>query len=85
MTEHLFSYGTLQLTVMREADFSHALAMHPEELLRGFRVDTVRVTGPEVIDASESDQHPILRDSPHAGDVVQRSVLKLSPNELRRR
>ena len=82
MTEHLFSYGTLQLAAVQEACFGRTLPMIPDAL-PGFRVETVTIVDPDVIETSGSDQHPILRRSTNVADVVDGSVLELTSVELR--
>jgi hypothetical protein len=82
MTEHLFSYGTLQMAAVQEANFGRALPMNPDAL-PGFRVETVTIIDPDVIETNGSDQHPILRRSTNVSDVVDGSVLELTSVEQR--
>ena len=82
MTEYLFSYGTLQLAVVQEANFGRALPMNLD-VLPGFCVDYVTIIDPDVVDTSGSDQHPILRRSSNVADVVDGLVLELTSDELR--
>lgn len=49
----------------------------------GFRVETVAIIDPDVIETSGSDQHPILRRPTNDSDDVDGSVLELTSVELR--
>jgi hypothetical protein len=82
MPEYLFSYGTLQSTKVQEVNFGRALTMNPDAL-PGFRIETITITDPDVIETSGSDQHPILRRSANADNAVGGSVLELTWDELR--
>jgi hypothetical protein len=78
----LFSYGTLQSATVQEANVGRALPTNPD-VLAGFRIETITITDPDVIETSGSDQHPILRRSANAGDAVAGSTLELTSDELR--
>ena len=88
MTEDLFSYGTLQSSVVQEANFGWARPVNPDALL-GFRIEPITIIDAEVIEASETNQHPILRcfvdvaDVADVADVVGAMVLELTSDELR--
>ena len=82
MTEDLFSYGTLQSSVVQEANFGWARPVNPDALL-GFRIEPITIIDAEVIEASETNQHPILRCFVDVADVVGAMVLELTSDELR--
>ena len=81
MTEYLFSYGTLQLAAVQKANFGRTLSIRPDAL-PGFRVELITITDRDVIEVSGSDEHPILRRTGDAADIVEGSVLELTPDEL---
>ena len=81
MTEYLFSYGTLQLAAVQKTNFGRTLAMR-SDALPGFRVELITITDPGVVETSGSDQHPILRHSADAADIVDGLVLELTSDEL---
>jgi Gamma-glutamyl cyclotransferase, AIG2-like len=77
----LFSYGTLQQPEVQRATFGRLLDGWPDTVF-GFRLERLRVTDPDVIATSGSDEHPILRacDDPETG--VEGFVFLLSHDEL---
>lgn len=77
----LFSYGTLQQPEVQQATFGRLLDGWPDTVL-GFLLETLKVTDPDVIATSGSDEHPVLRvcDDPEAR--VAGSVFLLSHDEL---
>ena len=81
MTEYLFSYGTLQLAAVQKANFGRTKPMR-SDALPGFRVELITITDRDVIETSGSDQHPILRHTADAADIVDGSVLELTSDEL---
>ena len=79
-TNRVFSYGTL-----RQANVQLALYGHPvvtvQDSLPGWRLDWIQITDPDVIAASGSDRHPILRPGA-ADDSVNGAYLELTDEEL---
>jgi len=78
--ERLFSYGTLRLPEVQLALFDRVVSTI-DDVLPGFRLDTVRITDPDVIAKSGSDVHPILRRSGDE-DSVPGAYLELSARDL---
>ncbi|WP_307861008.1 gamma-glutamylcyclotransferase family protein [Curtobacterium flaccumfaciens] len=74
-THRVFSYGTLRQPLVQESLFGEHVHTTPDTL-PGWRLDWVTITDPEVIRASGSDRHPILRRGA-AGDVVDGVALTL--------
>jgi uridine kinase len=59
-TAALFSYGTLQQDGVQQISFGRLLSGEPDTL-PGYWSDWVTITDPEVIAASGSDRHPLVR------------------------
>jgi hypothetical protein len=78
----LFSFGTLKSAPVQATNFGGALPINPD-LLSGFRIETITITDPDVIEMSGSDQHPIVPRSANAADAVDGPVLELTSDELR--
>jgi gamma-glutamylcyclotransferase (GGCT)/AIG2-like uncharacterized protein YtfP len=77
----LFSYGTLQQENVQIETFGRRLEGQADAL-PGFRREMVRITDPEVIAASGSDQHPIVAASGDAADEVAGTVFDVTDQEL---
>jgi hypothetical protein len=77
----LFSYGTLQQEKVQIETFGRLLEGRPDAL-PGYRREWVRITDPEVIAASGSDQHPIVLASGNAADEVAGTVFEVTDDEL---
>lgn len=80
VTHWLFSYGTLRQSEVQVELFGGTLET-VEDSLPGFRVEQLRITDPEVIALSGSDEHPVLRRGGD-GDVVSGSALVVSAGDL---
>lgn len=80
-TVHLFSYGTLRQPEVQLSSFARLLDGTPDTLI-GFRSGWVTITEPDVVTASGSDRHPIVRHTGNAGDSVPGTVFTISPVEL---
>lgn len=78
--DRLFSYGTLRQAEVQLSLFGRAVPTF-DDVLPGFRLDTVKITDAEVIATSGSDTHPILRRAA-PGDTVRGAFLELSAAEL---
>ncbi len=77
----LFSYGTLQQPEVQRATFGRLLHGRPDTVL-GFRLETLKVADPDVVAASGSDEHPILRACEDPEARVRGSVFLISSDEL---
>lgn len=76
----LFSYGTLRLPEVQRALFGREVPTTPDAL-PGYRLATVRITDPQVIATSGSDEHPVLVRA-DAADQVPGVCLWLDDSEL---
>jgi gamma-glutamylcyclotransferase (GGCT)/AIG2-like uncharacterized protein YtfP len=80
-TQHkVFSYGTLRQENVQIALYGRKVET-TDDSLPGWRLDWIQVTDPEVIAASGSDSHPILRRGEQT-DSVAGAYLELSDEEL---
>lgn len=80
--EHLlFSYGTLRQRGVQLAVFGREISGRPEAIV-GYELDYITITDPDVIAASGSDRHPILRPAVNLGAGVEGAVFALSSAEL---
>ena len=82
----VFSYGTLQNEDVQRSSFGRLLDGTPDSL-PGHWIDWITITDPEVIAASGSDRHPLVRrltDGADLGDEagVPGTVLTLTSTEL---
>ncbi|MDG2371057.1 MAG: gamma-glutamylcyclotransferase [Flavobacteriaceae bacterium] len=77
----LFSYGTLQLTIVQEKTFGRILDGQKEELV-GYRIDKLKITDPVVIKSSGKHIHPILFYTGNKNDVVKGVIFELTNAEL---
>ncbi len=77
----LFSYGTLQQEQVQRSNFGRPLAGSPDTLA-GYRTDWVQITDPDVIAASGSDRHPIVRPTGDPSDSVAGTLFTITPAEL---
>jgi hypothetical protein len=81
MSVYLFAYGTLQQEGVQRANFGRLLEGRPD-VLSGHHTDWVQITDPEVIAASGSDRHPIVRPTGDPADSVPGTVFAVTPAEL---
>ena len=79
----LFSYGTLQLPSVQEANFGRLLQGQADSLV-GWRQDMVEITDPQVLAESGERFHPILRHTEKQSDTVAGTVFLISEEELAR-
>jgi hypothetical protein len=79
--EYLFSYGTLQQHDVQVANFGRVLDGQPDSL-PGHALTTVKITDPDVIAVSGSDEHPMLVPSQDPRDTVSGTALALAASEL---
>jgi hypothetical protein len=80
-TEHLFSYGTLQLAQVQMSTFGRRLEGTPDEL-PGFRTSMVRIDDPKVVETSGKTHHPIVQFTGDATDRVGGTVFLITHQEL---
>ncbi len=78
---HLFSYGTLQQEEVQRSNFGRTLEGSPD-VLTGHRTDWVQITDPDVIAASGSARHPIVRPTGEPSDSVAGTLFTITPTEL---
>ncbi len=78
---HLFSYGTLQQEEVQRSNFRRLLQGTPD-LLVAHRSDWVQITDPDVIAASGTDRHPIVRPTGDPSDSVAGTLFVITPAEL---
>jgi gamma-glutamylcyclotransferase (GGCT)/AIG2-like uncharacterized protein YtfP len=76
----VFSYGTLRQENVQQALYGRKVET-TDDALEGWRLDWVKITDPEVIAASGSHRHPILRKG-DAQDKVIGAYLQLTDEEL---
>jgi len=80
-TERLFSYGTLKKESVQIDTFKRRLEGSPDVVV-GYRVSSVKITDSEVIKASGTSYHPILRYTGESFDKVNGVVFSITANEL---
>ncbi|PHV17907.1 UDP-N-acetylmuramate--alanine ligase [Janthinobacterium sp. BJB1] len=80
MTEHLFSYGTLQQPEVQLATFGRLLDSRPDRL-PGYRLGLLAIDDAQVVATSGKTHHPIATRGA-ATDGVPGAVLAVSPGEL---
>lgn len=78
VTHWLFSYGTLRQPEVQIELFGRRLET-VEDSLPEFRIERLRITDPEVIALSGSDEHPVLR---RGGNGVSGSALAVTVDDL---
>jgi gamma-glutamylcyclotransferase (GGCT)/AIG2-like uncharacterized protein YtfP len=81
MAELLFSYGTLRQRDVQLAVFGRELIGRPDAIV-GFDLDHVTITDPQVIAASGSDRHPMLRPSPRPDATIEGTALEVGAADL---
>lgn len=81
VTEHLFSYGTLQDPKVQRATFGRELGTTPDAL-PGYRTELVEIHDADVVRTSGLAHHPALVPTHGDADVVPGSLLLLTPDEL---
>lgn len=81
-THWLFSYGTLRQPEVQIELFGRTLET-VEDHLPAFRIERLRITDPDVIALSGSDDHPVLRRGSDS-DSVSGSALAVTIADLER-
>lgn len=77
----LFSYGTLRQPAVQLTLFGRRLIEVPDRLA-GFRVDTIHIAEPDIVNLSGNATHLILRRDSGARDPIDGAVLTLDAREL---
>ena len=80
-TEHLFSYGTLQLESVQLAKFGRRLSGSPDAL-PGYEQSLVRIQDAAVVAARGKTHHPIAKFTGRETDLVHGTVFQVSSEEL---
>jgi gamma-glutamylcyclotransferase (GGCT)/AIG2-like uncharacterized protein YtfP len=77
----LFSYGTLQLDSVQQAQFGRLLD-GADDAMPGYAQSLVEITDPEVIRKSGKAFHPIVVPTGNASDSVAGKVFAITDAEL---
>lgn len=80
MTQRVFSYGTLRQPEVQAALFGREVDT-VDDSLAAWRLEWLTITDPDVIAASGSDRHPILRRG-EVGDSVEGAYLVIEDAEF---
>ncbi|HEY4941367.1 MAG TPA: hypothetical protein VII56_08050 [Rhizomicrobium sp.] len=80
-TEHLFSYGTLQLSAVQMATFGRLLAGNGDAM-PGYEVVPLAIEDADVVAISGKAVHSMARFTGRAGDVIAGTVFAVSPEEI---
>jgi gamma-glutamylcyclotransferase (GGCT)/AIG2-like uncharacterized protein YtfP len=81
LSEHLFSYGTLQLEPVQLATFGRKLAGQTDEM-PGYALDMLEMEDPEVVATSGKTHHPVVTYSGNTNDKVSGTVFVITAEEL---
>jgi len=79
--EWVFSYGTLQLPEVQQANYGRRLDGAADEL-PGYRVEYLTITNPEVVAVSGIAEHPVARRTGDPGHRIPGTRFALSAEEL---
>jgi Gamma-glutamyl cyclotransferase, AIG2-like len=77
----LFSYGTLQIEAVQMKSFGRLLAGR-DDAMRGFKMEMIEITDPDVIRTSGERFHPMVSASGDPNDEVAGKVFFISAEEL---
>lgn len=80
-TEHLFSYGTLQLEAVQLATFGRTLSGRHDSL-RGYRITMIDIRDQDFVAKNGPEQQRNLEYTGAASDIVEGTVLELTKQEL---
>lgn len=80
-TEHLFSYGTLQLEEVQLATFNRKLD-GTADALPGYRLVMITITDEDFVKTSGTANHRNLQFTGNPADVIEGTALKLTIAEL---
>lgn len=81
MSELLFSYGTLQLEKVQLETFGRKL-IGTKEILKGFKMEKLRITDKTVLEKSEQELHLIAIPSNNEEDKIKGILFEISEEEL---
>ena len=81
VAQKLFSYGTLQLKNVQKETFGRNLVGKKDNLL-GYKLESLKIKDPSVIEISEAKTHPIIRFTGTNVDVVEGTVFEVTSDEL---
>ncbi len=82
-SEHLFSYGTLQIESVQLATFGRRLEGKPDALA-GFEQSMLKIEDSEVVETSGETLHPIVAFTGRSSDFVTGMVFAISRGELQK-
>jgi hypothetical protein len=77
----LFAYGTLRQPEVQQVLFGRHID-EMEDALAGFRIDTIEIAEPDIVNLSGKAIHLILRRAADAADPIPGAALALSAAEL---
>jgi hypothetical protein len=80
-TEHLFSYGPLQLEAVQLKTFGRTLKGRADQL-PGYGQTLLEITDPAVLATSGKTQHPMVAYTGNTSDQVTGIVFSITPAEL---
>ena len=80
-TEHLFSYGTLQLESVQRSTFGRTLA-GTADVLPGFAQDMMKIDDADVVAVSGQTHHPAARFTGRDSDGVPGTLFQVTAEEL---
>jgi len=80
-TEHIFSYGTLQLEAVQMATFGRTLT-GTRDVLPGFEQQPVEIDDPTTVALSGKTQHAIAKFTGRSSDEIPGTVFEVTPEEL---
>lgn len=80
-TDWVFSYGTLQLPEVQQANYGRLLD-GVADALPGYRTEYLAITNPEVVAVSGIAEHPVARHTGKPADRVPGTRYTLSLDEL---
>ena len=80
-SQHLFSYGTLQLEQVQLATFGRKLAGRADDM-PGYSLTMLKIEDPKVVATSGKTHHPVVAYSGSSDDKVSGTVFAITPAEL---
>ena len=80
-SEHLFSYGTLQLEEVQLETFGRKLDGQPDALL-GYRLAMITITDEDFVARSGTADHRNLQFTGNSSDILEGMVFKVTRSEL---
>lgn len=78
---NLFSYGTLQKEQVQIETFGRILKGE-KDVLKGFKLEMLEITDPEVLRKSNQKYHPILVFSGNVEDEVEGVLFEVTEEEI---